>query len=450
VPDTALATEATSSRLGLQRLVRLRLRLTIWYVATFGLIIVLLGAGLFVVISHQISQQLDDSLRNAALELVGAARIRELEQASVPRARVIDAVDELNIPDRVLYLVDVNGNPIKPVKIDPWISQAAKEAGRLGQITVQSSVDDRTLRLHAIRFKLASGQHLIAVAVADQEELEDKYADLIAAFAAFAFVALFLVAAGGFILVRKSTAPIERSIVFMRRFMADAAHELRTPITILRTRAEVALQQPRDADDYVSALLGVEAEARRLGGIVDSLLVLTRADAGERQIDKERIFLDDVAIDAAGAAQVVARQKNVEIVVDDFEEAPIYGDSTLIRQLVMIVLDNAVKFTDPGGEVRVSVSMQRGAPTFAVEDTGIGIKQEEVSLVFQRFFRGENARSRTEGAGLGLSIASWIAREHDATISVQSEAGKGTRVVVAFPPPMNQAPSSPRQVTAVT
>ena len=446
-----MATEATSSRLGLQRLVRLRLRLTIWYVATFGLIIVLLGAGLFVVISHQISQQLDDSLRNAALELVGAARIRELEQTSVPRARLIDAVDELTIPDRVLYLVDLNGNPIKPVKIDPWISQAAKDAGRLGQITVQSSGDDdRTLRLHAIRFKLASGQHLVAVAVADQEELEDKYADLIAAFVAFAFVALFLVAAGGFILVRKTTAPIERSIVFMRRFMADAAHELRTPITILRTRAEVALQQPRDAENYVSALRGVEAEARRLGGIVDSLLVLARADAGERQIDKERIFLDDVAIDAAGAAQVVARQKNVEIVVDDFEEAPIYGDSTLIRQLVMIVLDNSVKFTDPGGEVRVSVSMQKGAPTFAVEDTGIGIKQEEVSLVFQRFFRGENARSRTEGAGLGLSIASWIAREHDATISVQSEAGKGTRVVVAFPPSTSQAPSSPRQVNGVT
>jgi signal transduction histidine kinase len=428
-----LAIEATSSRLGIQRLARLRVRLTIWYVATFGLIILLLGAGLFAVISYQLSQQLDDSLKSATLELVRAARIREMEAAGA-RGRVIDAVDELNIPDRILYLLDVQGNPIKPVKVDDWIRHAAKDAGSVGQITRQSDTpEDRTLRLHALRFKLASGHPLVAVAVADQVELEDKYVDLITAFVVIAFAALFLVAAGGFFLVRKSTAPIERSIEFMRRFMADAAHELRTPITILRTRAEVALQQPREAANYVSALRGVEAEAGRLGGIVDSLLVLARADAGEQQIDRARIFLDDIAVDAAGAAQIVARQKNVEVTVDEFEEAPVEGDPTLIRQLIMIVLDNAVKFTDAGGQVHVRVSMHEGSPTFGVEDTGIGIKQEELSRIFQRFFRGETARSRTDGAGLGLSIASWIAREHGAEISLSSEPGKGTKVIVTFP-----------------
>ncbi|HEY6088457.1 MAG TPA: HAMP domain-containing sensor histidine kinase [Gemmatimonadaceae bacterium] len=429
-----MATEASSSRIGLQRLVRLRLRLTFWYVATFGLIILLLGGGLFVVISHQLAQQLDDSLRSATLELVRAARIREMEAAGA-RGRVIDAVDELNIPDRILYLLDLNGNPIKPAKADDWIRRAAKEAGKVGQVTVQSNFpDDITLRLHALRFKLASGKQLVAVAVADRVELEDRYADLITAFAGVAFAALVLVAAGGFLLVRKSTEPIERSILFMRRFMADAAHELRTPITVLRTRAEVALQQPREPENYVSALRGVEAEARRLGGIVDSLLVLARADAGERQLERERFFLDDVAIDAAGAAQIVGKQKGVEVVVEEFEEAPIVGDAALVRQLIMIVLDNAVKFTESGGLVRVRVSMRDGAPTFVVEDTGIGIKPEDIPRVFQRFFRGESARSHTEGAGLGLSIASWIAREHGADISLTSESGKGTKVVVTFPP----------------
>lgn len=428
-----MAIEATSSRVGLQRLVRLRHRLTIWYVATLGLIIFLLGMGLFAVISYQLSQQLDDSLRSATLELVRAARIREMEAGA--RGRVVDAVDELNIPDRILYLLDVDGNPIKPAKADNWIRQAAKKAGASGQIILQNDLpEDKTLRLHAMRFKLASGREMVAVAVADQVELEDKYSDLITAFVVIAFAALILLAAGGFILVRKSTAPIERSIEFMRRFMADAAHELRTPISILRTRAEVALQQPREAANYVSALQGIEAEARRLGGIVDSLLVLARADAGERQIEKTRIFLDDIAIDAAGAAQVVARQKNVDVTIDLFEEAPVDGDPILIRQLIMIVLDNAVKFTDAGGQVHVRVSMLEGAPTFAVEDTGIGIKQEELSRVFQRFFRGETARSRTDGAGLGLSIASWIAREHGADISLSSEPGKGTNVILTFPP----------------
>src|SRR3982750_1138137 len=131
-PDIALAIEASSSsQPGIQRLVRLRLRLTIWYVATFGLIVLLLGAGLFVVISHQLSQQLDDSLKSATLELIRAARIRDME-AAAPRTRVLDAVDELNIPDRMLYLLDMRGNPVKPAKVDDWIRRAAKEAARTG------------------------------------------------------------------------------------------------------------------------------------------------------------------------------------------------------------------------------------------------------------------------------------------------------------------------------
>ena len=425
--------EANSSRTGIQRLVRLRLRLTIWYVATFGLIILLLGTSLFAVIRYQISQQLDDSLTSATEELVRAARIREAEAKSA-RGRVMDAVDELNIPDRALYLLDTLGNPIKPSSAAEWIRAAAREAAKTGQKSVQiDTPHDETLRLHALLFKLASGQHLVAVAVADQVELEDRYADLIAAFGGVALAALVLVAAGGFILVRKSTAPIERSVLFIRRFMADAAHELRTPITVLRTHAEVALQQPRDAANYVSSLRGIEAEARRLGGIVDSLLVLARADSGERQIEHERFFLDDVAIDAAAAAQLVGRQKGVVVTVDEFEEAPIVGDPALVRQLLMILLDNAMKFTDAGGEVRVRVSMPQGVPTFVLEDTGIGIKPEDLPRVFQRFFRGDTARGRTEGAGLGLSIASWIAREHGAEISMTSEPGTGTRVAIRFP-----------------
>lgn len=425
--------EASSSRTGIQRLIRLRLRLTIWYVATFGLIILLLGTSLFAVIRYQISQQLDDSLTSATEELVRAARIREGE-ARGARGRVVDAVDELNIPDRELYLLDTLGTAIKPDTAAGWIRAAAREAARTGKASVQIDTrHDETLRLHAVLFKLPSGRHLVAVAVADQVELEDRYADLIAAFGGVALAALVLVAAGGFLLVRKSTAPIERSFLFIRRFMADAAHELRTPITVLRTHAEVALQQPRDAADYISSLRGIEAEARRLGGIVDSLLVLARADSGERQIEHERLFLDDVAIDAAAAAEVVGRQKGITVTMEEFEEAPILGDPALVRQLLMILLDNAMKFTDAGGEVRVRVSMPQGVPMFVVEDTGIGVSPEDLPRVFQRFFRGDTARGRTEGAGLGLSIASWIAREHGAEITMTSEPGSGTRVAIRFP-----------------
>jgi signal transduction histidine kinase len=421
----------------LQPLARLRLGLTAWYLATFGAILVLLGGGLFVVISRQFARQLDDSLHDATVELERAAQIREMESRTA-RGQIVDAVEELHIPERTLYLFDATGRPVAPTAAAGWISRAALDASRRGR--VQRDQDPRrgnTLRLNAERFTLATGAPMVAVAVADKVELEDRYARLIATFGAAAAAALLLVVAGGWFLVRKSTAPVERSIEHMRRFMADAAHELRTPITVVRSRAEIALQQQRVASEYEDALRGIESEAKRLGTLVEDLLILARADAGERPIARQRVYLDDLTLDAAGAARAVAQAKGVRLDVEEFDEAPVEGDPTLLRQLVMILLDNAVKFTAGGGSVRVRVGAPNGRPALVVEDTGIGIAPEQLPHVFERFYRGDPARSRTngtaaDGAGLGLAIAKWIADAHDAEIALASEPGEGTRVSVRF------------------
>jgi signal transduction histidine kinase len=280
-----------------------------------------------------------------------------------------------------------------------------------------------------------SGKSYVAVAAADRVELEDRYASLIGAFAGAALVALVLVAGGGYVLVRKSTAPVEHTMESMRRFMADAAHELRTPITVLRSRAEVALQRPRDPTHDEEALRGVERESERLSRIVDDLLILARADAGERRPRRKRIYLDDIADDAAGAARAMAVACGVTLAVETFEEAVVLGDPDLIRQLLMIVLDNAVKFTPPGGRVGIGVSAPDGRALVEVRDTGIGIPSEHLPHIFERFYRGDPARARaaTAGAGLGLAIARWIAEVHGATIDIVSDAGRGTRVAIRFP-----------------
>jgi signal transduction histidine kinase len=422
----------------LQPLARLRLGLTAWYLATFGAILVFLGGGIFVVIGRQFAQQLDDSLHDATVELERAARIREMESKTA-RGQVVDAVEELHIPERSLYLFDTAGKPVTPGRADAWIVRAARDAARAG--SVERELNPRhghTLRLHGERFALAGGTPMVAVAVADKVELEDRYATLIATFGSAAAAALLLVVAGGWFLVRKSTAPVERTIEQMRRFMGDAAHELRTPLTVLRSRAEIALQQPRQPTEYEAALHGIEREAQRLGSIVDDLLILARADAGERPIAHERVYLDDLTLDAAGAARVVAQAKGVALEVDEFDEAPVHGDPTLLRQLVMILLDNAVKFTGRGGRVRVRVGSPGERPTLVVEDTGIGIAPDQLPHVFERFYRGDPARSRRasgqgdNGAGLGLSIAKWIADAHHAEIVLASEPGAGTSVSVRF------------------
>jgi signal transduction histidine kinase len=423
-----------SSVSSIPSLIYLRRRLTAWYAATFGLILLLLGGGLYMAIHAQLKRQLKDSLHDATQELIGAARIRDMESRSA-RGQVVDAVDELHIPDRRLYLLDSLGNAIKPRWASSWIQAGARRAAIAGSFDAErDSRGEHVLSLHAERFRLSSGQLLVAAAVADEVELADRFAALIAAFGSAAVAAGVLVLAGGYFLVRKSTDPVERTMEHMRRFMADAAHELRTPIAVLRTRAEVALQAPRSPDGYVATLRGMGHEAQRLGRVVDDLLTLAHADAGERPVQRERFFLDDVVIDAALSVRTLAQAADIALLVDEFEETPLIGDAGLVRELAIVLLDNAVKFTPSGGSVRVRVQPEP-QPTLTVEDSGCGIDAEQLPHVFERFYRGDQSRSRAGGAGLGLSIAQWIASEHGARLTLASEPGAGTRATVVFPRP---------------
>ena len=423
----------------LQPLGALRLRLTAWYASTFLAILLLLGVGLFVAVRRQISDQLRDSLRAATAELIRAARTREAESATAQGA-VVDAVEELRIPDRALYLLDGNGVAVKPERAPAWAPALARRATSEGIDGEQEVGHDQAVLVHAQRFHLASGQEMVAIAAADQVELEDRYATLIATFGGAATVALLLVAAGGWLLARRSTLPAERTIAYMRRFMADAAHELRTPLAVLRSRTEIALQHARDPAAYVTALEGIGADTQRLARIVEDLLMLARADAGERPVERKRVYLDDIALDTATAMRDIAQARGVALSVDEFEEAVVDGDAALLGQLVMILLDNAVKFTPAGGTIRLTVSAPGGRAVMSVQDTGIGIPPDQIERVFERFYRGDPARThRTDdgsrgGAGLGLAIARWIADAHGAEISLDSTPGAGTRATVSFPP----------------
>jgi signal transduction histidine kinase len=427
-----LAPDAPVMTTGDRALARVRTRLTLWYAGTFTVILALLGVGLFVTVRTQLSRALDDSLSAATLELTRVAGSREFQSAG--DSALFDAVDELRIPQRTLYLLDAKGHPLVPTEADPWIQQSALNAAKAGISNSRyDTPDDRTLRLEARRFRDAHGRTLIAAAIADQYELEDRYTALIGAFTAAALIAIVLVAFGGWILARQSTAPIEANFANMRRFMADAAHQLKTPVAILRANADIALQRPRDADDYRVALKSVETESQRLGSIVDRMLMLARADAGAGVPEKRRVYLDDIASDCIGAAGSMAERKNISIDVEAFEETPVMADVALVRELIVILLDNAIKYTKPGGSIRVRVEMVAGSPTIRISDSGVGIKPSDLPRVFDRFYRGERGRSDHDGAGLGLSIARWIAEEHHATIAIQSEPDNGTSVSVTFP-----------------
>jgi len=410
---------------------RLRVRLTLWYAATLAIILLLLGAGVFVAIGVQVARRLDTSLIAATAAVKTATAELEAERAA---GRPADAVEELQIPDRSLYLFDATGKALTPPRVAAWIDTAARSAALSGRVNLQRQAPDGgQFRLHAERFTTPSGTSYVAAAVAERPQIADQYAWLIGTFGAATLGALILVIAGGSLLARQSTVPVERSMEQMRRFMADAAHELRTPVTLLRTRTEVALAQPRDPAGDAAAFQAIEREADRLGGIVGDLLMLAHADAGERRVVRGALYLDDVASHAVAAARALAERKGVSLVVGSFEEAQILGDPELVERLLLIVLDNAIKYTPESGRVRLDVTARDGKRSVIVSDSGVGISAEELPRIFERFYRGDSARSQAEGSGLGLPIARWIADLHNARISVSSDSS-GTRVQIDFPP----------------
>jgi signal transduction histidine kinase len=273
--------------------------------------------------------------------------------------------------------------------VEPWLRRFAERAMQGGGTRAISHHDDaeRILRASAEPFRTADGRSYVVIAVADEIELEDKYAALIATSVTAALLSLVLVAIGGWFVAGRFIAPVAH----MQRFMADAAHELRTPLAVVRSRAEVALQRPRDPAEYEDALRGIERESARVGRIVEDLLTLARADAGERSIERQRLFLDDIALDAANAARALAEPRNVRIDVGRFEEGALVGDGRLIRQLVVILLDNAIKFSRPGGRVTIDVQRVAGDAVLTVADEGIGIPPDQLPHVLERFYRGRVA-----------------------------------------------------------
>jgi signal transduction histidine kinase len=411
---------------------RLRVRLTAWYVGSFAAILLVVGFGMYWVTAREVEEQLGRTLRAATDEVVRAARVAESEGVP-PGEAVRRTVEVIAVPGSDLFLFDERGTLITPGSPRGLVRRAAAGALRDGAVEGRFEAEGGEWRMHARRFSLANGQVFAAVAVADLRQVEAQSLRLIETFVAGAFVALLLVAVVGNRLVEISIRPAQAAYEEMRRFLADAAHELRTPVAVLRARAEVALQRERAPAEYRGALAEVGREAEVMGRIVDDLLILARVESGVRSVMKEPVYLDDLVSGAAASAGVLAESRGVRLEVGEFDEAGVTGDPALLRQLLLILLQNAVKYTPQGGAVRVDVHSRGGSPTVVVEDTGMGIAAGELPHVFERFYRGEEARGVTEGAGLGLSIARRIVAGHGGRIDVRSQPGRGTRVTVVFP-----------------
>ena len=233
---------------------------------------------------------------------------------------------------------------------------------------------------------------------------------------------------------------LQRAFDEMRRFTADAAHELRTPITLLRTQLDVALRNDRSNDEYRNVLLSLRDDVEHFGRLASQLLELSREDAGLDAAPFAPLRLDSVLMEAANERRPAAEQKSLSLHIDPLTECEVLGDADRLHRVFLNLLDNAIKFTPPRGQVRVSLRVASHADasgprraTVTIQDTGCGIAPEHLPHLFDRFYQVDPSRNATSGTGLGLAICQAIVTAHQGSIHVNSVAGQGTIIEVNLP-----------------
>jgi signal transduction histidine kinase len=215
-----------------------------------------------------------------------------------------------------------------------------------------------------------------------------------------------------------------------QRFVADVSHELRTPLTAIRGNLDLIKRYGVDAE----SLEAIESEAERMSRMVSDLLLLARADYGGLTLELEPLDLDTVVIEAHQQAKILAKDRDLVINIDHFEPVRIEGHADRMKQLLLNLLGNAIKFTPDGGRITLSLRQSGGKAILRVKDTGIGIGAEDIKHIFDRFYQVDKSRFRTgDSSGLGLAIAKWIVEAHHGTIGVESELGKGSTFIVEIP-----------------
>ncbi len=227
---------------------------------------------------------------------------------------------------------------------------------------------------------------------------------------------------------------LEYAFTQQRRFVADASHELRTPVAVIRSMTELAISQPSDAEGNLLVLREVNAESERLGHLISDLLALARADEGQVKLDYEPVRLDLLTADVVSSLEPLADERKVALHVGDLKPTTVLGDAARLIQIIMSIVDNALLYTNVGGSVTLSVHASTSQACLVVCDTGIGIAKKDISHIFERFYRADPARSKSVGgSGLGLAIVDWLVRAHNGTISVESDPGKGSTFTLMLP-----------------
>lgn len=424
---------------------RARLQLTAWYACVFAVILLVIGTLAYVTIRRDLDDEIDASLESAmrSVELGTVQLDPRWQLIPIPGGRGDDDHEDdehegerrssATFSSDVFYLATSGGSVVanpKRVDLEGVDLESLEERAADG-----SGFTDVSGEYHRFRILSRPGPEGVYIHVGRALEARDRQLRTLAiVLGVGGLTGLTLSTAGGFWLAGRTLSPIRRSLETQRRFVSDASHELRTPIATVKANNELLLRHPEQTvEANLDQVEAIATETDHMARLVSDLLTLARADEGQLEVAKERVDLAEVVAELVRDIQPLAQSRGVALEAEA-GPAPVEADRARLRQLVMILVDNAVKYTPAGGSVKVGSRKVGKRVELVVADTGPGIAPEHHARIFDRFYRVDTARARKDGGtGLGLPIARWIAEVHGGQIQVDSATGRGATFTVRLP-----------------
>jgi heavy metal sensor kinase len=452
-------------------------RLTLWYVVLFAAAQLVFGTGMWFFARHSLYRITDDTLQGQIDDLTN---FLEAQKKNATVAKLQEEVSEA-------YLLEHSGDYLQIYDDSDgvWIFRAdflrqhalEPPANGLGaQPLYRDEQLGRSLRFVTQRI-LANGRCFTVQMGLPIDQVNQTLVLFRGYLLMLAPLLLLAAASGGFWLSRKALSPvdaitrtartvnatnlsdrlerlttgdelqrlsdtlnemlgrIEHAFIRVTQFTADASHELRTPVSLIRTEAEIALRRSRGDAEYREALRHILLEAERTSALVEELLSLARADCGQETLRIASVDLSTIVREVSEQWRELMAARNLAFTCEvTEEEITVLGDHNALQRLLTVLLDNAAKYTPAPGAVELRLELGGELAAIRVSDSGIGIALEDQPKIFDRFYRADKARSRNlEGAGIGLAIAQWIVQQHNGSITVQTSPGKGSTFLVQFP-----------------
>jgi heavy metal sensor kinase len=485
-----------------------RIRLTLWYVGILAAVLVTFSAGVYSLLNKSLRQKLDASLHSAT-QVAGLALNHEIEEHHGKE----EGEENVRLVLNTMHQTSFPRPDIAVWDAGRLVAEKAGTAGIAAQL-VNLRATQGLPGISLTTIETSSGRYRVAISdvpvpsigaqyrVIANESLQPIEAELTTLTEAFLItvpICLLLAAVGGYFVARKSLRPVlemtrtaeqisshnldqrltvvnandelgyladtfnrvferlQKAFRQQRQFMADASHELRTPVSVALTATQVSLRNRYESTEELRETLEVvESQMLRLRRVVEDMFTLAQADAGVFEPNRTSFYLDEVLAESIRAARVLANARGVQLGVSHLAPEAMYaGDEGLMRQLFLILLDNAVKFTPLGGQVDVSLTAKESGYSVCVADTGCGIASADRPYIFDRFYRADKSRSRKEpgaggGAGLGLAIAKWIAELHAGVVRLKNSDPHGSVFCVELPSDNRRKPEpEPRQDASV-